>query len=180
MAENSGVWERALLEQNRGWLTAYILAVTGDRSWTEDLVQEVFTTALKNASRFDPSLSLGAWLRGIAKNLLRRHQDRAGHKMLRLEGLAAEALDRVAQEAEDRGTGPGVEEGRLQALRRCLEALTERAQRALELRYGRQRASRDIGRQLGLQATAVDMLMSRARRTLQECISRKMRPQIHG
>jgi RNA polymerase sigma-70 factor (ECF subfamily) len=180
MSDKSGIWERALLEQNRSWLTAYILTVTGDRSWTEDLVQEVFATAIEQARRFDPSLSLGAWLRGIAKNLLRRHQARPGQKLLPLDLHTVTVLDRVAQEAEERGAAPGEEEGRLQSLKRCLESLTDRARKALELRYGMRRASRDIGQQLGLKTAAVDMVMSRARRTLQDCISRKMRPQVDG
>ena len=169
-----GVWERALLEQNRHWLTAYILAMTGDRTWTEDLVQEVFATALANAARFDPSQSLGAWLRGIAKNHLLQH--RSKRPMLSLDRGAMLYLDQAAVEAEERDTPPGLAESRLEALRACLSTLTRHAREVLDLRYGARKASREIADQLGMKATAVDMVTSRARKLLVECIARKLGP----
>lgn len=169
-----GVWERALLEQNRHWLTAYILAMTGDRTWTEDLVQEVFATALTNAARFDPSQSLGAWLRGIAKNLLLQHRSR--RPMLSLDQGSMMHLDRAALEAEERDARPHLAESRLEALRSCLSTLTRHAREVLDLRYGARKPSREIADQLGMKATAVDMVTSRARKLLEECIARKMRP----
>lgn len=65
-------------------------------------------------------------------------------------------------------------ESRLTALRQCLEGLTERGRLALELKYGRGQRSRRIAEVIGMTVAAVDMLISRTRALLEECIGKKL------
>jgi len=44
----------------------FLLRMTGDRDVAEDMLQETFLAALRNADRFDPSRSFLSWLFGIA------------------------------------------------------------------------------------------------------------------
>jgi RNA polymerase sigma-70 factor (ECF subfamily) len=161
------------LEANRPWLTAYFLAALGEPTAAEDLVQEVFAAALSVEHRFDPSRSLGAWLRGIARNLLLRSLRDARRPPLSLDERVLDELDAAAEQAERRCDGAGAADDRLEALRDCLRLLPERSQRALQARYGRAESSRAIAEALGCSIPAVDMLISRARSALHRCISRK-------
>ncbi|HYG78187.1 MAG TPA: sigma-70 family RNA polymerase sigma factor [Planctomycetota bacterium] len=173
------VWARAIVEQNRRWLMAYFLAATGDAHFSEDLVQEVFAEALSSADRFDPSQSFGAWLRGIARNILLQHYRQARHKFISIDESVLNRFEYAAEQCETAHAIPGYAQARLDALKTCLADLTERTRTAIELKYTQQMRSREIAEKLAMQSTAVDMLISRARRALEECILRKLRS-THG
>ncbi len=166
-------WAQALLEQNRPWLMAYFLGALGDPAAAEDLVQDVFTAAVENADRFDPSRPIGAWLRGIARNLL-ADRGRAPRRVLSADPRFLDRLDQAAARAEELHADPGYAESRARALRDCLAELTERARRVLGLKYSEGRLSRDIGAREGMKTPAVDVLLSRSRRALQLCLGGKL------
>ena len=44
----------------------FLVKMTGDRQLAEDLMQETFFAAMRNAAQFDPSRSLLSWFFGIA------------------------------------------------------------------------------------------------------------------
>ncbi|MGH7342536.1 MAG: RNA polymerase sigma factor, partial [Candidatus Rokuibacteriota bacterium] len=167
-------------EQNRRWLVAYFIAATGDPSRAEDLCQDVFAAALKNAAQFDLSKSFGAWLRGIARNVLLMHYRQSRHRILSLDEAALDRLDRAAAHAEAAHAVPDYSELRLDVLRECLRSLPERGRAILGLKYSKNLASRQIGESVGMKATAVDVMISRARRMLQECVQRKMASVARG
>ena len=173
-------WERAILEQNRRWLLAYFLAATGDAHRAEDLVQDVFAAAIKNAAQFDPSRSFGAWLRGIARNHLLMAYRESRSRVLSLDPAVLSRLDHAAALSEAAHAVPGYAELRQQILRDCLKSIPDRGRKVLGLRYAEGKPSRDIARETGLQVGAVDMLLSRIRRALQECGARKLAAVRHG
>src|ERR1043165_1049303 len=100
MSASRDPWARAILEQNRRWLLAWFLAATGDPARAEDLVQDVFTEAIKNAERFDPSRSFGAWLRGIARNALLRSPRDQKRRALSVAPAVLGRLDEAAARSE--------------------------------------------------------------------------------
>lgn len=167
-------WDRAIIEQNQHWLLAYFVAGTGDRATAEDLVQEVFFQALENRERYDPTRPFGAWLRGIARNLLCHHYRDAQRRPLALDGPVLDQLDATASQAEERWLDPDHQESRLAALRSCLARLTRRARDMLLLRYGERCDSRVIGLRLGMVANTVDVALGRARRALADCVERQL------
>ena len=176
-APSSRPWARAILEQNRRWLLAYFIAGTGDAHRAEDLVQDVFAAALKNADRFDPARSFGAWLRGIARNLLLMEYRSSRKTTLSLDGAALDRLDGAAARAEAADAAGGYDDRRQAALRDCLGQVPDKNRRVLALKYEEGRLSKDIADRLGMRATAVDMLLSRVRRALQQCMDKKL---AHG
>lgn len=167
-------WERAILEQNRRWLLAYFVAATGDAHRAEDLVQDVFAAAIKNAEQFDPSRSFGAWLRGIARNLLLMNYRESKSRVLSLDPAVLSRLDDAAAHAEAAYAVPGYSDLRRKVLRDCLKSIPGRGRRVLGLKYGEGKLSRDISRETGMQVGAVDVMLSRLRRALQDCVSRKL------
>jgi RNA polymerase sigma-70 factor (ECF subfamily) len=173
-------WQRAILEQNRRWLLAYFIAATGDAHRAEDLVQDVFAAAVKNAEQFDPSRSFGAWLRGIARNLLLMSYRDSRSRVLSLDPAVLSRLDEAAAQAESAHAVPGYSELRQQVLRDCLKTIPDRGRKVLGLKYAEGKVSRDIAQETGMQVGAVDMLLSRLRRALQECTSRKLAALRHG
>src|SRR6185503_17309444 len=125
MSDSREPWARAILEQNRRWLLAWFLAATGDPARSEDLVQDVFAEALKNAERFDPSRSFGAWLRGIARNiLLMSHRDRK-RRVVSLDPAVLGRLDEAAARSEPLHAMPDYAELRQTILRECMKSLPE-------------------------------------------------------
>ncbi len=181
MSENQpqDPWARALIEQNQRWLTAFFLASTGDRTVADDLVQEVFQQALTSQHNYDPDKPFGAWLRGIARHLLFRHYRTSKRQMLPLGDKIIEHLDAAASEAEHRFIDPDWQPSRLAALRSCMDELTERVRAMLTLKYQEELASKDIADRFRMKTNAVDMAISRARRVLEDCVSKKLEQTSH-
>ena len=169
-----GVLTRALLDQNQRWLTAYFLSVTGSPTDADDLTQEVFATALANIGKYDPSRPLGAWLRGIARNHLHEFIRRSRRAFICATPAALAELGRAAGRLEAESIDPGHMDRRRSALERCMSALTDRARKAIDLRYSRGKPSRAIAAECGMSVPAVNMLLVRARQALEACISEKL------
>ncbi|MDR2578310.1 MAG: sigma-70 family RNA polymerase sigma factor [Chitinispirillales bacterium] len=55
-----------LYERYRSRVFGFLLRMTGDREIAEDMLQEAFLAALRNADHFDRSRSFLSWLFGIA------------------------------------------------------------------------------------------------------------------
>ena len=176
---NHDVWTRAIVEQNQRWLMAYFIATTGNHAESEDMVQETFTQALKHADRFDASKSFGAWLRGIARNVYLEHR-RKSLRLVPLNDATLDQLDVAAAASEEMHTNPGYTESRLEALRGCLKLLSQRAADVIQRRYLSEQSSKNISAALGMSVTAVDLVVSRTRKTLVECVDRKLRSEVHG
>ena len=180
MSESREPWARAILDQNRRWLLSWFLAATGDPALAEDLVQDVFAEALKNAERFDPSRPFGAWLRGIARNLLLMNHRDSKRRLLSLDPAVLGRLDEAAARTEAAHAMPDYAELRHSILRDCMKTLPDRSRKVLDLKYADGRSSREIARTTGMQVGAIDMMLSRLRRALQDCVTRKLSTVRHG
>lgn len=134
----------------------------------DDLAQEAFVVALqKGALDLEPAAT-ATFLRRTARFLFLR---------LRRGGRDAERLADAVDALWERDCGRDDGDGLLDALRHCLDQLTGRARRAVELGYGLGAAGRagrdDIGRELGMQPNGVKTLMQRTRQQLRACIERR-------
>ncbi len=167
-------WAKALFDQNRPWLTAYILAQTGNMQDTEDLVQETFIRALSRLDDYDPSRPLGAWLRGFARNVLREYWRARGRRPLLADHEVMAQLEATAAASEKKWARPDIKGERLAAMARCLNELTDRARRVVELRYSKGLKSIAIARLLKMKEVAVNVMLMRARKSLQRCINRRL------
>jgi RNA polymerase sigma-70 factor (ECF subfamily) len=166
-------WAEAAVEQNRRWLTAYVLSQTGDPSATDDLVQEVFLVALRKRPDFTPGTNFGGWLRTIARNLCLQYWQRKKRRPVLADGRVQERLEQVAAQAALQNVDPNYTERIHEFLKACLASLSDRARKIMSLRYRENLSSDDVARRLGMQVPAVHTALSRARTALAECIRRK-------
>ena len=124
-----------LFERHHRSLLHYFLHLTGDRSASEDLVQEVFFRILKYRQTYRPETSFRAWMFQIGRNAFLDHTGRQKEEVPLPEGAlepgdAGPSPDRQAEERQETAL-----------LRRALEALPNEKRevivmaRFLELRH---------------------------------------------
>ncbi len=166
-------WSEAAIEQNRRWLSAYVLSLTGDRTLVDDLVQEVFLVAFQKKGSFEPGTNFGGWLRGIARNMVQRYWQKLGRQPLLSQDAAMERLDQIASQAEQRSVAPDWTERLKRFLEECIVDLSEKAQKMLELRYREGKSSAEVASALGQSVSTVNVTVFRARAALAECMRRK-------
>jgi RNA polymerase sigma-70 factor (ECF subfamily) len=107
------------------------LRLTGNRSDAEDVVQDTFAEALRDAAQLRERGAVRAWLMGVAVHQVHRRFRR--RRLLRLLGLdrgAADSLDEIAA----RHTPPDVL-AELQLIGRELRTLPSKTRIAWTLRY---------------------------------------------
>ena len=142
-----------------------------DTAATEDLVQQVFVEAYLALGRFERGRDLGAWLRTIARNQVRKELRRSGRDARKRRSYAS-WLD---AELDAAGEGDGADPELRAALRRCREALAPAAAEALERRYERAQGFEQIAAALERTVAATRQLLSRTRAALRQCIEKQRR-----
>lgn len=154
--------------QSQHAITGFISMHVHDYAMVEDLVQEIGAQASKNFDQYDPTRPFTAWLIGIARM---RIVDMLRKRGARPTMLSGDVLDKLTSELS--AMQPEINE-RLEALRHCMELLSERHRRVIELRYARQQSSEIIANQVGSNSVAIDSMLYRIRSALRKCIARKM------
>lgn len=144
-----------------------------DAATAEDLVQETFLAACRspNGPTATDAQGQAAWLRGIARNLFLAHCRRKRSSPVQVDSAALERAEAFWSEEflrADEG------EDYLDALRRCLETLSEKPRRLLELRYTQNRSRSEMARLLGLSEDGVKSSLQRVRNLLADCIRRRL------
>ena len=149
-------------------LRAFIGSLIRDVHSREDVFQEVSRTLWEKFDDYDLSYAFGAWARGIAarKLLELRRRDARFPLVYPPEAVAAilEAFD-----ATDGNTH--LYEA---ALRNCLTELPLRARHILKLRYDQRLPCDRIARETGSTLKAIHQTLCRLRRTLHDCIQRRI------
>lgn len=142
----------------------------GSSQQTEDLVQQVFVIAYQRIDRFEKGRDFGAWLRGIARNLVRdevrkraREARRNKRYRVHLEVLAEDGAAAEARAASMR-----------RALAECREALSDSAREALSLRYEAGHDFTAVAEAIGRTVAGARQLLQRTRRELRHCIEGKL------
>jgi RNA polymerase sigma-70 factor (ECF subfamily) len=141
----------------------FVLGARADR--LDDLVQEVFVLVLQKGLDDRGAAAAGAFLRGVAKNLLLRERRSAGARR------EVELADEVWR--EQCGERDGGE--RIDALRGCLTALPERSRALLQRTYADGLGRAAVAAELGMRADGVKTALRRLRDGLRECVERRMR-----
>lgn len=153
-----------------GTVLAYLLARTRNLALAQDLAQETFLQAYRSRHSYDSSRAERLdWVMGIARNIsayAARRQGARDRKMTYLEAIAEKAW--LGRE------GIAEEDTRLDALRKCLEILTERARQVIELLYESGYTCAQVAEQLGMGVGAVKVAAYRARQALLECVRRRL------
>ena len=130
----------------------------------DDLAQEVFITAWRRLADVDAQRPFGAWLRGIALNLVRNHRRLRRH----------DALDLILEPAAN-DVAAADSSGLLAALDPCLERVDGPGRQLLHMRYGEDLPLADIAQRLGRNHSTLTMALHRLRDRLRVCIEDRLK-----
>jgi len=136
-------------------VTGAILSRVGRFQDSEDLVQETFLRALQQIGNLRDPERVGAWLYGIALNVMRERK----RAPARAEPLPTE----VAEPAPDLGLDRD-------GLRRCLVRWPEGLREVFILRHIPGMSYRELGRVRNASITSIGERLWKARRLLRSCL----------
>jgi RNA polymerase sigma-70 factor (ECF subfamily) len=160
----------AIIERYQQEIWRIAVYALRDRAATEDLVQQVFVSAYVHLQSYQRGRDLGAWIRTIARNQVRkeiRSRQRHEHKLQRYQKWLETSLDRIAEQDD-----PAAD--MLEQLAKCREQLTPASQRAVALRYDQAMAFDEVAKDLGRTLAATRQLLSRTRAALRRCVEKRM------
>jgi RNA polymerase sigma-70 factor (ECF subfamily) len=159
---------RLLLAQ-RAMLVGYITAIVRDAHLAEDVFQNVALVVLKKGHLLEAADLFPAWARKVA----------------RLEALAALRKQSNAPQLLDQSVLDVLEDHwrtlddtplslAAEALRECVQTLTPRARRLIELRYVEKVRGKDLAERFARPANTVYVALSRIYRTLSSCVKQRL------
>ncbi|MFN4261618.1 MAG: sigma-70 family RNA polymerase sigma factor [Gemmataceae bacterium] len=157
-----------LLLRHQSELKTFVSALVRDSHACDDLLQEIALILWREFEQYDRARSFGAWARGIAAKKLLQHWEKLGRIPVPFSPAAiqgvVDAFDRREPQA-----GPQME-----ALRDCLEQLTPRSRRLVDLRYQETLALPKIAERTGSTLEAIHKALVRIRQQLRECVQRRL------
>ncbi|MCL4202621.1 MAG: sigma-70 family RNA polymerase sigma factor [Pirellulaceae bacterium] len=162
-----GLDPATLIQRYQTGIWRYLRALGCDPSEADDLTQETFLAVLQHSFVDYGASATAAYLRRVAHNQLVSARRRAG-KVVAVEDI--EQFDRAWEDWAGNDDG----EARLDALRECLQLLTDRARMALDMRFRDRESRTEIAAALGITEHGAKNLMQRAKQQLRGCIERKL------
>jgi RNA polymerase sigma-70 factor (ECF subfamily) len=159
---------RKLVETHQAGVWRYLRALGCSASEADDFTQDTFLAVLQRPfDDFDPTAT-GAYLRRVAFNLLVTARRRS-HKVTAVANLED------FEAAWEKWVGQDNGEETLHLLRQCLERLSERARRALEMRFRERKRRAEIAASLNITEHGAKNLMQRAKSSLKSCVESRLR-----
>ncbi|WP_437229117.1 sigma-70 family RNA polymerase sigma factor [Planctomicrobium sp. SH661] len=149
-------------------LYLFILAQTGNVQSAEEILQETNLVIWAKLDQFQPNTSFSGWTRQIATYEILKHRQRYRRDKLKFsdEFLTAVAGDSTLQSPEL--------ERRREALGQCLEKLEPRDRELIQQRYQPGNNGKELARKRGRPINSVYQSLGRIRRTLLDCIHRRL------
>jgi RNA polymerase sigma factor (sigma-70 family) len=156
--EGIGEMLGVLFDRYQQPLFRFFVRLTGDRSLSEDLVQEVFYRILRYRHTYKPGSAFRAWMYQVARNARQDglHRQRGETPLEESLQPAIVPRDSVADEQESL------------LLRRALLALPEEKREVLLLSRFQELSYEEIGKLLGCDVGAVKVRVFRALQSLKE------------
>ena len=147
-------------------------SILRETHFAEDAYQDMLTKVFENQDDFEGPKHLRDWswkvLRNRCYELVRTNKTRRAL-------LEDAVLDLVDSELESRDTDSHDE--RADALRACLDSLTDNARNIVQLRFFEGHPGNEVAKKLGRKPDAVYKNLQRIYSTLGECIRRKLNEQ---
>jgi RNA polymerase sigma-70 factor (ECF subfamily) len=157
-----------LFTRHQRRLFLHILAQVPHPVDAEEILQEVNVIAWSKFEQFRPGTNFLAWVSRMATFEILKYRSRKRRARLQ---FSEEFLDVVAQESllQDEQ-----QEARRAALAECLERLRSRDRELIRQRYAAGESGKHLAETIGRPANSVYQSLGRIRRTLLECIQRRM------
>lgn len=154
-------------------LLAYVRSRCADLARAEDIAQAALVAAYEGLARFDSRRDFGAWLFGIAANLVRKSWRQLGNERRGLAALGELTRQAIGQWAASKSDRQRASD-RLEALRGCLEELPPRGRALVAEHYDQGRSLRSIARDRERAPSTLRVMLHRLRDTLRGCIERRL------
>lgn len=134
----------------------------------DEILQETSIIAWDKFQQFRPGTNFLAWVSQIATFEIMKYRSRRRRERLQFseEFLEAVAQESIAQE--------DTLEARRAALVHCIQKLRERDRQLIQQRYSPGESGKGLAETVGRPANSVYQSLGRIRRTLLECINRRM------
>ena len=167
MSESSSSFPE-LLASHQHRLLSYIVSLLGDAESAWDVLQETNRVLLEKRDEFHPGTSFLNWALTVAQfQTMAWLRDKKRSRLI----VTAEIVERIAEEA----IAIEVEaESRQQALRQCIESLSDGHRELVHLRYARSMRLADLADQTGRSVNALKQLFFRLRASLASCIEQRL------
>ncbi|MFT4513835.1 MAG: RNA polymerase sigma-70 factor (ECF subfamily) [Planctomycetota bacterium] len=143
----------------------YLRLLGADTHEADDLMQEAFVVCAERLRAGEKLLSPAAFLRGVARNLLL-----GGRRRDRRRPPTVSWLDAVDEFVTEQPAA--IEDGRIDALRLCVQRLQGRVRQAVQWHHLEGMSREEAARRLGIGLHGLKSLLSRARESLRECVDR--------
>lgn len=151
--------------KSQNTLGGYVCAHVPDHSLTEDIMQEVARQATANFDQYDHAKPFLGWLIGIARQRIADAYRAKNRRPIVFSSDIVDSFANVYQQLEPE------ENDRAEGLRVCMEKLSERHRRVLELKYARRLSTKTIADQVGSSPGSIDTMIYRIREALRQCIN---------
>ena len=163
------------VREHHAGLRGFVRSLGVDPLWVDDVAQEAFIVAYNRLDEFDHSRDFGAWLRGIARNLVinERRKD-ARRKRIISDNLTEVLIASSSATDEEEDEMGDLALVRLNALKECVKGLPEKSLKLLKSRYEDDNSAQDIAEEFSMNPPAVRKALERMRTALRECMEEKM------
>jgi RNA polymerase sigma-70 factor (ECF subfamily) len=163
-----------LVRTHQAQVYRYLRYLGANPAVAEDIAQETFLTVLEKGGppRSADVGGQGAWLRGIARNLFLRYCRRSRVDPVQITGDTLDQFEGTWS-AEFLRDGDGFDY--VEALRKCLDSLSQKQRRTLDLRYALKKSRAQMAELCGMTEDGVKTLLRRIRAELVKCVRRRLR-----
>jgi len=153
----------------------FLLFLTQNAELAEEVTQETFKLALSKGLTSEPIRDYGAWLRAIAKNILRTQRQRRPPRGLVFNSDIVEMAEGYLVRAGQNEAW----EARKKALLNCIGRLSETNRGLLRRRYEQGQDVKDIAGAVGMEPNTLSKRLERIRIALRDCVRILLRGKAH-
>ena len=157
-----------LFSRSQRKIYLFILSQIPNPVDAEEILQETNLVIWKKADRFQVGTNFSAWACQIARYEVLKFRERKHRDKLY---FSDEFIAMVAEEAEKRGEWL---ESRRAALLDCIRGLRSRDRELIQKRYAPGESGKGLAEELGRPANSVYQSLGRIRRSLFECVNRRL------
>lgn len=168
MAKDTNLEIPELLAFHQQRILRYVVSLLGDADSAWDVLQETNRVVLEKRDEFQSGTSFLNWVLTVAQfQTMAWLRDRKRSRLI----VTAEIVELMADEAV---SIEAESEPQQQALRHCIESLSDGHRELLHLRYAKSLKLADLAEQTGRSVTALKQLFFRLRASLANCIERRL------
>ena len=170
--ERREAFSRLVVEHHSG-LRSYVGSLGVATSSVDDIAHEALLVAFRKyvveGERID---NFCGWIRGIAKRVLANDRRKSVRRYAILNETVTEFL--ISRDPADDLSEDEERQRRRQALRHCMQSLSEQNRQIVTARYHNESAAKSIGEELDMKPEAIRQRLLTARRALRKCVAKKL------